>query len=186
MSGSRVLVGFFGIGVVVWGSTSDAWADGQASTNPYGRAQFVHPFVPNRGQADPSVAFYVHTREGTQHVTHQGTMRLAIPAPQTDGSPVVLEETVVGSGPEGLRVSDPVATRISHFSGRDPARWQKELPGFREVVLVSVRPQIDLRLRSRANRVERMFEVHPGGDPSNIRVRVGGGDSVRVLVEGSL
>ncbi len=68
----------------VTGVVADAGAAQKARTggqaDPTGTRIWV-PFVENRGQLDPGVAFFTETIAGSFSVTHSGEMVLALPPP---------------------------------------------------------------------------------------------------------
>ncbi len=162
------------------------------------------PFIENRGQIDPAVAFYARTFAGTVFVTHAGEIIYALPArgleAETDrfgheaydltnapGPPhrlassdgagwmLALRETLVDATPGPIRGLRPSDTVVNVFKGNDPARWQSRLPVFEAVDLGEVWPGVRLELVARAGNVEKRFTVAPGASPDVIRIRVEGG-----------
>ncbi len=160
------------------------------------------PFIENRGQVDPAVAFYARTFAGTVFVTHAGEVVYALPAaqepdadaplaPRERGSvcfasldrgrengpePVLaLRETLVGARPQPVRGLRPSDTVVNVFKGNDPKRWQSGLRVFEAVDLGEVWPGVRLELVARGKNVEKRFTVAPGASPDVIRIRVDGG-----------
>src|SRR5262249_27115419 len=79
--------------------------------------------------------------------------------------------------------SDPAATRVSYFRGRDRSRWMTGVASFETVSLGEVWPGISVDVRASGKAVEKIFTVQPGADPSQIRMSVQGGQ--RLTVDGS-
>ncbi len=128
------------------------------------------PFVAGPGRNRSDVAFSAPTFAGSFLVKRSGEMVYLLPR---KGARAALTEI-----PEGGRgrpaAGRPSCTSVSEFRGRDPKRWRSRVPTFESVSLGSVWPGISLDLRARGRSVEKIFTIHPGGDPSRIRMRVGG------------
>jgi hypothetical protein len=152
------------------------------------------PFVRNIGQTDPSVAYYASTFSGTVFVTRDGKIVYSLPkngisdsVPRRAGrevgwslveSPVEAETHPSGTG--------PATTQVSYFLGNDPTRWRTNVPTFESVSLGEVWPGIQVDLRAHGNNVEKIFTVEPHQDPSQIRMRLAGAQSLTVGEEGAL
>src|SRR5262249_24371394 len=84
---------------------------------------------------------------------------------------------------------DELPSRSNYFKGSDASRWLADVPNYSRVEARGVYPGIDLVLRSRPDQ-DRLFEhdwvVHRGADPSAIRVRWEGLQSVSVDQQGRL
>jgi hypothetical protein len=152
------------------------------------------PFIVNAGQTDPAVAYYAPTFAGMVFVTRDGGIVYSLPGLRSSSSGLPsagrspdwsLTETLVGgrARPGG---SERASTAVNYFLGNDPTRWRSGLETFNAVSLGEVWPGISLALRAHGSNVEKLFTVEPGGDPSRIRVRVGGGLGLRVGAGGAL
>lgn len=151
------------------------------------RARLAHlsvPFVANRGQVDPRVAFYAQTFAGTVFVTRAGRLVLSLAgkprARRPNGAPVRGPGAVVVESPVSSRGLDaagvqPAATRVSVFRGANPAHWRRDLPTYRAVTLGAPWPGVHYAVRARGNAVERIFTLAPGARAATIRVQVTGG-----------
>jgi hypothetical protein len=180
-------------GLLLIFSASGELRGGAAEEQARQRLQGVGiPFIPNSGQTDAAVAYYSPTFAGTVYVTRDGRIVYSLPeghcsAPRSSHGRGgwSLTETLVGGRalPSG---SDPSSTRVSYFLGNDPARWRSGLATFEAVSLGEVWPGIRMDLGARGGSVEKLFTVAPGGDPSRIRVRVAGAQSLRTDETGAL
>ena len=153
----------------------------------------VH-FVPNRGQLDKQVAYHVQGKDKTLYFTAEGiTMALAMPAPEkaTEASAPAEGRYVVkldfvganrGVKPVGEEKTDTV---ISYFKG-EPGDWEAGLPTYSKIVYRDLWPGIDLVYRGTADRLKYEFIVHPGADPSMIRLAYRGAEGISVDKAGRL
>jgi hypothetical protein len=81
---------------------------------------------------------------------------------------------------------DRLAGTTSYILGRDRARWRTGVPQYGRVRYRQVYPGIDLVFRGAGRQLEYDFVVAPGADPSRIRLRFQGADSLRIDREGAL
>jgi hypothetical protein len=145
------------------------------------------PFVPNRGQAHPDVAFQASTFAGTLFVTGAGEMVYALPERgRGPGAGVRLTEALVDARRGEVRGEAPSRTVVSTFRGSDPSRWGRGLPSYERVSLGEVYDGIQLTLQARGRSVEKLFDVRPGADPERIRVRVDGARRLSTTAAGQL
>lgn len=171
----------------------------------------VHmPFVANAGQTDSAVVYFAPTFAGTVFVARDGRIVYSLPGRKAVASRDVgtldvshrdalratlrspdrnvgwtLTETAVHGTPRPSG-GDRAATHVSYLIGSDPARWSSALATFESVSLGEVWPGIRLDLQASGKNVEKRFAVAPGGDPSRIRMRVGGARRLRIDASGAL
>lgn len=160
-------------------------AGDRPSTMPAARLSV--PFVANRGQLDPRVAFAARTFAGTAFVTRDGALVLALPDRQFSdrhGGPRArgwsLVEVPVDAAPlmpGGLEAS---TTGVSVFTGSDRSRWHAHLPAFRSVRMGQPWPGVTYDVAAHSNNVERIFTVAPGASAGRIRMRVRGASALNV------
>ena len=74
---------------------------------------------------------------------------------------------------------------VSYFKGK-PADWKAGLPTYSRIVYRGLWPGIDLAYSGTMNRLKYEFIVHPGADPSRVRLAYRGVDSIAVDNEGRL
>lgn len=154
-------------------------------TADYGKIPLY--FIPNKGQVDGPAAFYV-----------QGGDKTIYFAP--DGLTLVLNSSRVGSPSERWAVkldfvdanrdTIPVSlgesgALISYFKGK-PEDWKTGLPASSKIIYREIWPGIDLLYYGTMDRMKCEFFVHPGADPSRIRLAYRGADSVVLTEEGRL
>lgn len=80
----------------------------------------------------------------------------------------------------------PLDTHHNYILGNDPARWQKNVPLYQEVIYHNIYPNIDLKYYfSAEGNLKYDFIVHPKGDPGVIKLKYEGADDLD-LVYGNL
>ena len=162
-------------------------------------------FIENRGQLDRRAAYYVHGRDKVIYFTAGGlTIVLHSQRQQAAVSPVpavvsasdnlapiaaarwALQLDFVDANP-AVRPSgeNPSTALISYFKGR-PEEWQPAVKTFTRLVYADLWPGIDLVFTGVANQLKYLFVVKPGADPSAIKLRYRGADSVAINRAGQL
>ncbi|MCJ7486653.1 MAG: SBBP repeat-containing protein, partial [Candidatus Aminicenantes bacterium] len=158
-------------------------------------------FIPNRGQVDGPAAFYVQGRDKAIHFAPEGlTFVLAESAAQAGsqaGSPAEIREVVPARRwavkldfvdanknvePVGL---EETGARISFFKGK-PEEWKKGLAAHSKIAYRDLWPGIDLVYYGTVDRMKYEFVVHPGADPSRIKLAYRGAEKVSLTEEGRL
>lgn len=135
-------------------------------------------FVPNLGQAPGAVRFVVSGAGGAHHV-EDGAVRWM----QSGLHGVVsVRQSWVDSA--GVARAGPAAGVTVRRSGG--ALHDAVAPAFEGVVVEGAYPGIDVHLETRAGRLEQIFHVAPGADPSRIRVHVQGVLALEPRADGSL
>ncbi|OGD21347.1 MAG: hypothetical protein A2W03_04680 [Candidatus Aminicenantes bacterium RBG_16_63_16] len=162
-------------------------------------------FIPNLGQLDSRVAFYIQGRDKTVYFTPGGvTFSLSQPETRTaqsggkesvDRHPIkentpsnswVVKLDFVGANGDVKPVGEEkTGGVVSYFKGK-PADWQAGLPTYSRIVYRDLWPGIDLAYSGTANRLKYEFIVHPGADPSLVRLAYRGIDGIAVDQEGRL
>ena len=95
----------------------------------------------------------------------------------------------VGANAHPQIVGDQVLqSQSNYFIGRDPTKWQTGVPQYGEVTVKDLYPGIDLVYHSVAGsrQLEYDFVVHPGADPSAIRMSYTGLQSAQLDVHNNL
>ncbi len=196
-------------------------------------------FIPNEGQVDGRVAYYVQGRDKTIYFTPGGLTfvlsgaqesepvcsddirgrekpgakkarisggknsassalsdegdRLHAPRPGL-GEPVargaserwVVKLDFVDANPEARPVGvEETGAVISYFKGK-PEEWKTGLVAYSKILYEDLWPGVDLLYHGTYNRMKYEFIVHPGADPSQIRLAYRGAESVRLTDEGRL
>ena len=74
----------------------------------------------------------------------------------------------------------------NYLIGDDPQAWQPNVPNYREVAYQQVYPGIDLKFKGTYSHLEYDFILSPLADPSQIRLRYDGIDSLHINDSGDL
>lgn len=166
-------------------ATATAAAQGTHRTAPDGAvARFGSiplGFEPNRGQTSANVQWLAHGPEYAIFLAgHDAVLemnRTAVPrigdAPKISSSAIRMNllgarDAIATSG-EG-----PLTGKTNYFTGRDQAKWQRDVPTFGKVRLREVYPGIDLVYYGRQGQLEYDFVVASGADASAIRLHFDG------------
>ena len=162
------------------------------------------PFIENQGQiADEHVRFYAKTFGGTVFVTDQGEMIYSLsmtePRPTLpslnprdrhlkpeDVKVWTLREKLVGSLSAVPKALDKAETKVNYFIGNDKSKWKTDIPTHNEVSLGEIYEGIELRLKAYGKNVEKIFTVKPGADATTIKLKVAGGNSLKINNKGEL
>ncbi len=163
-------------------------------------------FEANHGQFDRSVPFVSRGRGYSLSLMASGALLVlskpgpgngaAVPAgrPQDAGGrdraaaqPARLRMEFSGADP-GARIDgyDRLPGQVNYFVGNDPRRWQTHVPTYAKVKYSGIYPGIDLIFYGNQSRLEYDFVVSPEADPSRVRLRFGGADSIALNPGGDL
>src|SRR6266851_1938213 len=164
-------------------------------------------FIENRGQLDPSVAYYVQGRDTTLYFTAGGmtlvqterrqekngsTGRLEKASFGRDGIPTeaarryaVKLDFIGAKSPPKIVAGDPAPAVLSYFKGRKE-EWKTGLSTYLSIGYSDLRPGIDLVYSGTANRLKYTFLVKPGADPARVRLAYRGVKGIRLNEAGQL
>ncbi len=197
-----------------------------APSEPAGRVLRVQPdfgkmpvsFIPNRGQLDERVAYYIQGRDKTIYFDAEGVTFVLIeadkgrtksnpangnweerfrtdlpasPTQLTDGGRAASSRWTVkldflDADPAVKPVgSGETGTMISYFHG-NPENWMTGLSACSRIVYANLWPGIDLAYSGTMDELKSEFIVHPGADPSRIRLAYRGASSVLIDNAGRL
>ena len=81
---------------------------------------------------------------------------------------------------------DPLSLRTDYFVGKYSNNWHQGLMNFRSVRRANIYPGIDQLYYGNPERLEYDFIVHPGASPATIRLRITGGEKLRIDAKGRL
>lgn len=151
----------------------------------YGRMPIA--FIPNRGQADARIDYYVQGKDTSIYFGREGLTFLLtkIPAGAAESRWIVKLDFVgadPGVKPVGL---DATGTTVSYFRGA-PKEWKGGIPSFSRILYENLWPGIDLIYKGTMDALKYEFIVHPGADPARIRLAYRGASTVRVDARGRL
>jgi hypothetical protein len=158
-------------------------------------------FIPNRGQKDGRVAYYVAGRDKTVYFTAEGLTYVlggqkgqaglkendpfGTPDQRRPGRWVVRLDFVEPGAevkPVGLEASGTV---VSYFKGQ-PGEWKTALAGSSKIIYRDLWPGIDLIYSGSYDAMKYEFLVHPGADPARIRLAYRGAETVGLTTDGRL
>ncbi len=148
-------------------------------------------FIPNEGQVDGLAAFYVQGKDKTIYFAADG-LTFVLGGPRktrpdaSDGSRWVVKLDFVDADPSAVPVSlERSGTVISYFRGK-PEDQRTGLAASSRIIYRDLWPGIDLLYSGTVDRMKHEFIVHPGADPSRIRLAYRGAQSVALTEEGRL
>ena len=165
-------------------------------------------FIPNKGQMNKQVAFYIQGKDKTLYFTPEGvtyslnatdSQGLVLKNPPLDPGKTfdkkdvskiskrwVVKHEFIGANknikPECLEQSE---TTISYFKGKKED-WKTGLQGASKIIYRNLWPDIDLVYYGTVNRIKYEFIVHPGADPSKIKLAYRGAKNVKTNPNGQL
>ncbi|MGH3848668.1 MAG: hypothetical protein ACRDRT_03010 [Pseudonocardiaceae bacterium] len=156
-------------------------------------------FVPNAGQSHPDVSYYVAGANNSLYFSPAGmTYSLSTPAkadpsesdapeaqlpraqPQIPSAPTgpgqrwAVKVDYLGANPVVPQAAYPRQTKISYFKG-NAEQHKTGLSTYGQIAYKDLWPGIDLVYSGHANKLKYDFVVHPGADPSAIRLGYRGG-----------
>jgi hypothetical protein len=150
-------------------------------------------FEPNRGQADPAVAFLARgagfglALSPTAAVLEFGPRRAAHRAsPPAGTSAHTIRMDVLGADPAARATGEGKLAGESNYLVGAPARWRTHVPTYARVHFAGVYPGVDLVYYGNGGRLEHDFVVAPGADPGAIRLAVAGADRAELDPAGDL
>ncbi len=149
------------------------------------------PFIENKGQTDPKVAYYAKTFGGSIFITKEGELVYSFPKveknegeePKITGTAVLIERLGKVKEVKGVGESP---TKVSYFIGNDPSKWQRDITTFERVSLGEVYEGIRVELKAYGSNIEKLFYVSPNADPRSIRVELEGVKEAKVKESGEL
>ena len=167
-------------------------------------------FIPNKGQMDKQVYYYVQGEDKAVYFTSEGLIYSLVSLPETpkpgpgdklkQGFPGtkqlkdsskpsqrwIVKMEFVGARknvkPECLEKS---ATVVSYFNGK-PEQWKAGLQAASKILYRELWRGIDLVYYGTVNRMKYEFIVHPGADPAQIKLTYLGAESVKENNKGQL
>src|SRR5262249_6410634 len=74
----------------------------------------------------------------------------------------------------------------NYFQGNDRSKWTSHIPTYDWVSLGEVYAGVEVKLKAYGHTAEKLFYVHPGARPEQIKLRLEGGKGVKVTEQGEL
>ena len=140
-------------------------------------------FEPNRGQTDKQVQWLAHGPQYTLFLAgYDAVLELNKATPAKRGETKMPAIESVALRMNLLNANDVKQTsgeqlqpgKANYFTGRDSAKWQREVPMYGQVRLESIYPGVDLLYYGHQGQLEYDFVVAAGADPSMIRMSFDG------------
>jgi len=157
-------------------------------------------FIENRGQADKRVGYYAQsagktvsfTKEGyTLHLTQSSSQKLPEKGMQKEIQKEIKAHTIkvefVGVDKKGIKPEgrERASGVVSYFKGPKEA-WKSGIPTYAQVGYRAPWPGIDLSYNGDGGRLEAIYTVAPHANPSQIKLRYSGQDSLKIDQAGNL
>jgi hypothetical protein len=170
-------------------------------------------FIPNQGQMDKRVAYYVQGKDKAIYFTDEGIILVLMKPDEEKGVSSLgarpdepdrglqgrtLKGETGGAERWAVKLDFVDANRhvrpvgeaktgavVSYFKGK-PEEWRTGLPTYSQIAYRNLWPGIDLVYYGTVNRLKYEFIVHPGADPSKIRLAYWGAEKVSIDGEGRL
>jgi hypothetical protein len=140
-------------------------------------------FEPNQGLQGAEVKYYSRGAGYTVFLEESGAVLSLV----NETTPASLRIVLVGGNPTpAIEAVDRQASRTDYLLGNQPSAWKRNVPHFARVRYRNSYPGIDMVYFSAGKKLEYDFVVSPGADPSLIRLRFGGADSIRLDETGAL
>jgi len=144
-------------------------------------------FEANVGQSDVQVRFLAHGNGYTAFLTPAEAVLDLRTSDRASADGFVLRMQLVGSNSTAPSAGQgELAGAVNYITGRDPSRWQTDVPTYARAVFDEVYPGIDVAYYGNQRELEYDFLVAPGADPGCIGLRFAGADSITVDSTGDL
>jgi hypothetical protein len=188
---------FVGLSLLVWsGSNQSATLKSLTKRDPstlpstpskeavYAKlADLERGWVKNEGQWDERALFSAPGYFGNTWITKDGQLlHVAVKGKES----WVISERWVGGKVQAITPEEELPTKVSYFIGNDPSKHKTNLPTYRYVSLGEVWSGVEVQLKATQKKVEKLFYVQPGADPSKIVVQVDGAEALKLSKDGEI
>lgn len=141
------------------------------------------PFIQNIGQLNPEVSYYATLLDGTAFVEQDGTITYSFRA---DGnSLLVVKEKLSGQLPIAPKGGEKSPAAINSFVG-PKENWKTNIPNYKTIEMGEIYAGITLQLQAANGHVEKIFTVHPDGNPEEISLELEGTEKLHLTPSGEL
>ena len=135
-------------------------------------------FEPNHGQTSSAVQWISRGPDYAFFLTgHDAVLQLTgspaaddVREPKAAGDAVLRMNLLGARSASSSAGEDPQPGKANYFTGKDPSRWQRDVPLFGKVRLPQVYPGVDLVYYGSQGHLEYDFVLAPGADASRIRL----------------
>ncbi len=135
-------------------------------------------FEANQGQAPDGVRYLARTKS-YQVFLEDASTRVTL-----GGRALTI--SLPGSRPSRPVPEGALPSRTDYVLGNNPGNWRYGISNYGAVRRKNIYPGIDKVYYGNPNRLEYDFVVHPGGTPGAIRVRIDGGEKLKIDAQGNL
>lgn len=105
---------------------------------------------------------------------------------QTDKTSVIRMNFEGANSATRVGAIDHLPGRVNYFVGNDPKNWHTDIPTYARVKYTGIYPGIDLVFYGNQDRLEYDFVIAPGSDPSAIKMKLEGANTLRINSHGDL
>lgn len=140
-------------------------------------------FIPNKGQVNEHVRFYVKTSGYSMWMTDDGMVFDIIGKKGRDISKVTFLNS--NKKPEISPVKR-TTHKVNYFIGNDPNKWKTGIETSLAVLAKNVYKNIDLKVYGVEKQMEYDWIVKPGADPTSIRMKYHSDTKARLDQKGNL
>jgi hypothetical protein len=163
---------------------------------PLNYAQLPLTFEKNQGQTESQVKFIARGKGYSAFLTAGEIVLSLRPSNATRQQPLgqpaksagaFLQFKLLGAVQHPVVVGEDLQPgRVNYFIGRDPAKWQRNVPTYARVRYKNVYPGIDLVYYGNHRQLEYDFAISPGADPGHIQFQIQGANQIRIDATGDL
>lgn len=140
-------------------------------------------FVPNVGQWRPDLLYL--TRAADVDALFKSD-HIELHLNDTDTATTLRLRPLAANTAVEIQPSDPRPTLVHDYRGQGPEQWHTNIPTYEGLRYVALYPDIDLAFRTQDHQLAYDFILHPGADPSRIRIAVEGAQALSIESDGSL
>ena len=142
-------------------------------------------FIENQGQTEASVAYYLNSSGYSLYFTPRGHALRLSQAEGTTFKAHTIKVDLVGANATRIESRQSAAGIVSYFKG-PREQWKTAIPTHARIGYVQPWPGIDLSYNGHGGSVESIYVVAPHADPSRIKLRYSGQDSLKLDADGNL
>jgi len=145
-------------------------------------------FEANQGQTDAAVKFLARgAGYGLFLTRNEAVLALRSGHGAAPSEASVVRMKLANANPNAdLAGTERLPGKGNYFIGNDPKKWHRDVPQFARIRYRSVYRGVDLVYYGRQGRLEYDFEVAPGSDPNQIKLRFEGSRNLKLAENGDL
>lgn len=154
------------------------------------------PFIANEGQIENKhIRFYLQSPGMTSYITDKGEIFYSFIKDISDQKTyhsnvplkiLVLKETFLGEKFEHIRGEEKSITKVNYFDRKYPSKRNSSISTYNTLTLGELYEGIEVKLKVRGNRVEKLFYVKPFAKLENVALRIDGAQGAKINDQGEL